>query len=259
MGFLGDALVATRPPVRLLDEDPELFAGLDPARARDAGLRALAPSLQLERGAWSGEPGPAHHAPSCLGLLVVDGLLLRTVTLRGQRRSELVGPGDVIRPWQGDDEGSLVVSEARWDVLDPARVAVLDARFLAAACRWPPVLSALMGRAVRRSRWLALQLAITDLRRVEERLILLFSHMADRWGRVRPDGVLVPVRVTHDMLAQLVGAQRPTVTGALQVLARREHLRRLPDRSWLLAPQPPEELLASGDRLRAAEARATAR
>ena len=65
--------------------------------------------------------------------------------------------------------------------------------------------------------------------------MLLFWHLADRWGRVRPDGIVVPLPVTHDVIAQVVGAQRPTVTGALQRLALSGKLRRRPDRTWLLA------------------------
>ena len=37
---------------------------------------------------------------------------------------------------------------------------------------------------------------VADLRRVEERLMLFFWHVADRWGRVGPEGVTVPLPVT---------------------------------------------------------------
>ena len=96
-----------------------------------------------------------------------------------------------------------------------------------------------MDRAVRRSHWLALQLAIADLRRVEDRLVLFFWHFADRWGRVGPDGVTVPLPVTHEVLAQLVCAQRPTVTSALKRLSDDGTLTRRRDRTWLLSPEPP--------------------
>jgi len=240
--FFDAALTEGQPPIRVYDQDPDLFAGLDPRTAQSARRHAVAPAVRLEAGPWSGEAEGCDPDTS-LGLLVVDGLLLRTLELRRQRRSELLGPGDLIRPWQHDDEESLSVLSTHWDVLEPTRVAVLDARFLTLSCRWPSVVSALMARAVRRSRCLALQLAIADLRRVEERLMLLFWHLADRWGRVGPEGVLVPVRMTHDVLAQLVGAQRPTVTGALQALTRRGLVRRRPDRTWLLTPGSLEDLL----------------
>ena len=84
----------------------------------------------------------------------------------------------------------------------------------------------LLGRAVRRSRWLAFSLAINHRNRVEERLLLLFWQLAHRWGTVRHDGVLVPLPLTHEMLAMLVGARRPTVTTALGVLKAEGQLRR---------------------------------
>jgi CRP-like cAMP-binding protein len=104
------------------------------------------------------------------------------------------------------------------------------------AARWPQLMLALVSRTVRRSHWLALQMAINDLRRVDDRLLLFLWHLADRWGRVRPDGVHVPVPVTHDVLAQLVCAQRPTVTSAVRRLSDAGLITRRPDRTWLLAP-----------------------
>jgi CRP/FNR family cyclic AMP-dependent transcriptional regulator len=171
-------------------------------------------------------------------VLILDGLLLHTVVVGTDPRSELVGPGDLVRPWQ-EDEVASVPFEARWEVILPARLAVLDERFAALAGRWPKLTLAVVCRLVRRSRWLTLQLAIADLRRVDERLMVFFWHVADRWGRVGPDGVTVPLPVTHEVLAQLVCAQRPTVTTALRRLADEGRLRRKRDRTWLLAPEPP--------------------
>jgi CRP-like cAMP-binding protein len=128
---------------------------------------------------------------------------------------------------------------SHWQVVHSARLAVLDNRFLAFAARWPKLISAVLERSVRRSHWLALQLAITDLRRVDDRLMLFFWHLADRWGRMGPDGVTVPLPVTHDVLAQLVCAQRPTVTSALKRLSDDGQIRRRRDKTWLLSPEPP--------------------
>ena len=119
---------------------------------------------------------------------------------------------------------------------------MLDARFVAVASGSPKLMLAIVGRLVRRARWLTLQLAISDLRRVDDRLMLFFWHVADRWGRVGPDGVAVPLPVTHEMLSQLVGAKRPTVTTSLQRLAADGRLRRRRDRTWLLAHEPPPAL-----------------
>jgi hypothetical protein len=227
------------PPVRLLDEDPDLFAALPPKGQIDARARAVAPVVRLERGPWSGSVADVCDQDSCLGLLVLDGLLIHSVVVVHEPRSEVVGPGDVLRPWQEETEVASIPFTSHWHVVNTARLAVLDNRFLAFAARWPKLTLAIVQRSVRRSHWLSLQLAITDLRRVDDRLVLFFWHLADRWGRMGPDGVTVPLPVTHDVLAQLVCAQRPTVTSALKRLSDRGQIRRRSDRTWLRAPEPP--------------------
>ena len=75
---------------------------------------------------------------------------------------------------------------------------------------------------------------------MDRRLKALFWHLAERWGRVSGDGVIVPLALTHRILGQLVGARRPTVSTALSELAEREELTRRPDGSWLLRGDPPD-------------------
>ncbi|HEX6388566.1 MAG TPA: helix-turn-helix domain-containing protein, partial [Solirubrobacteraceae bacterium] len=233
-----DRALGAGPQVRLADADPELFAGLTARERDEARVRAVAPTLTVERGRWDVADVPVGDPEACLGLLVLDGMVLRSVTVSSSPRSEIVGPGDVIRPW-ALDEVTSVPFDSRWQAVLPTRLAVLDERFLAVACRWPKLTLAIVGRLVRRARWLTLQLAISDLRRVDDRLLLFFWHVADRWGRVGPDGVAVALPVTHEMLAQLVCAQRPTVTTALKRLAAEGQLQRNRDRTWLLVRKPP--------------------
>ena len=223
-------------PIQLVREDPDLFAGLDDASLRHAAAAAVVPRITCERGPWEAD---IPNGGALLGLLVIEGLLFRNVTLRSHPRSEIIGPGDVIRPWERDGDLASVRFETTWQVLEPACLAVLDSRFLEATCRWPSITVALVGRAVSRCRWLTLQLAISDMRRIEDRLLLLFWHLADRWGRMSREGVIVPIRLTHERLAQLVGAQRPTVTTGLHRLAESGLVRRREDRHWVLAPTPP--------------------
>jgi CRP-like cAMP-binding protein len=89
-----------------------------------------------------------------------------------------------------------------------------------------------------RSRQLAVNMAIVHQARVDVRLHLLFWQLAGRWGRVRSDGVVVPLRLTHTVLADLVAARRPTVTSALSDLSRRGLVRAISD-GWLLSGPPP--------------------
>src|SRR6201999_2118055 len=96
----------------------------------------------------------------------------------------------------------------------------LDERFVRQLARFPQVAGRLFGRSVLRSRQLAGNMAIVHQARVDVRLHMLLWHLAGRWGRVRSDGVLVPLRLTHAILADLVAARRPTVTSALTELGR---------------------------------------
>jgi CRP/FNR family cyclic AMP-dependent transcriptional regulator len=99
-------------------------------------------------------------------------------------------------------------------------------------------MSKLIGRTLRRSRWLAILLTISSMPRVDARVQALLWHLADRWGHVTLDGVVVPVRLTHDMIGRLVGAHRPSVTTALSELSRAGRISRLPH-GWLLRGDPP--------------------
>jgi hypothetical protein len=69
----------------------------------------------------------------------------------------------------------------------------------------------------------------------------MFWGIADRWGRVTTDGVLVPVRLTHATLAELVGASRPSVSTVLKLLERDGLLARRKE-GWLLHGEAPPAL-----------------
>jgi hypothetical protein len=99
---------------------------------------------------------------------------------------------------------------------------------------------AIIDRINERALRLAVTQAISQLNRVDRRLLALFWHLAERWGRMTGDGVALPMTLSHRMLGQLVGARRPTVSTALSELAERRELVRRPDGSWLLRGDPPD-------------------
>ncbi|HEU4974844.1 MAG TPA: Crp/Fnr family transcriptional regulator [Baekduia sp.] len=226
--------------VRVFDLDPELVDDLDSQTATHLRHRMVARRLWLERGTW--EPRfDERECRSHLGLLVLDGLLVRTMRLAGRECSEVVGPGDLIRPWDSDDGGS-VECVSQWRVLQPAVCANLDAAFAARIARWPGINAALLRRSTRRARSLVYQATIAHVRHAETRILLLLWQLADRWGRVTPDGVLVPAPLTHQLLAQLTCLQRPTVSGALSRLAEAGELTRVPGGGgWMLHGEPPAD------------------
>jgi len=161
--------------------------------------------------------------------------------------AELLGHGDLLRPWDIDGELNLPVpAEIRWTTLQPTTVAVLDAQFVRRAASWPHVLSNLAGRAVIRAKSMALNNAVTNLKRIQVRLLVLFFHLADRWGRVGVDEISVPLPLTHETLAKLVGAARPSVTTALGALAD-QHLLYREDGTWCLARSASQALVSIGE------------
>ena len=224
--------------IRLLEAQPDLAEGLSPQDEADARRHIVAVLEDVPPGRW--EPRTNYALDQAfMGLLVVEGMLSRDVELGGRRCSELLGPGDLLRPWDYDEgEASSVPSESAWTVLEPARMAVLDGRFARVACRYPELVAKLIGRTLRRSRWLSILLTISSMPRVDARVQALLWHLADRWGRVTLDGVVVPVCLTHEMIGRLVGAHRPSVTTALSELARSGRIARIPE-GWLLRGDPP--------------------
>jgi CRP/FNR family cyclic AMP-dependent transcriptional regulator len=222
----------------VLREDPELAEAIPRERRQRAIAECTAPQLWLPTGPW--DPSAAFDG---IGVLVLGGLIVRRVGIEGRYGAELLGQGDVIRPWQREPESltSLPLTTG-WSIVDRARVALLDADFVPYVARYPELAGSLLARAVQRSRNLVVNIAIVHQARVDVRLHMLLWHLAARWGRVRSDGTVLPLRLTHTVLADLVAARRPTVTSALSDLARRG-LVRYGDDTWLLSGDPPGEML----------------
>ncbi len=228
--------------VRVLDHDPDLGAALEGAREQAARRELVAPVIEAPPGPWDGEEmnprGPLGH----FGLLLIEGVLARNLVVHRRTCTELLGPGDLLRPWVAAVLDESIRIDAAWMVVEPTRFAVLDHRFVLAVSRFPEVTAALMDRLVLRSRWLGFHLAICHLPKVEDRLMLTLWHLADRWGRVTRDGVVIRVPLKHHVLAAIVGARRPSVTTALGALQKREVLERTAQGGWLLHGEPPSAL-----------------
>lgn len=225
---------------QVLAIDPGLAEALAGARLLDAVRDCVAPTIRLPRGSW--DPGDGlDGVHGGIGLLVLEGLLVRRVGVASRFGAELLGEGDVLRPSQREDLATTLPRSGDWRALMPCRLAVLDATFALRAGRYPEVISALFGRTMRRSRMLAVNIAIVRQPRVDVRLEMVFWELADRWGKVHPDGVRVPLPLTHAVLSDLVAAQRQTVSTALGELAARHRVVWTGD-AWLLSGAAPAEL-----------------
>lgn len=230
--------ISPRPAPRVchvLREDPDLAEAIDPELRSGALESCVARELRVGTGPWVDRRFAS--LGDGMGMLVLEGLILHRVEIGGRSGAELLGEGDVLRPWEAESDTTLPL-KVYWSVLEPCRLAVLDERFTRQCASYPPLASRLFARTIQRSGNLAANMAIVHQARVDVRLHLLFWHLAGRWGRVRTDGVMVPLRLTHAVLSDLVAARRPTVTSALSDLSRRQLLRVMDD-GWLLLGDPP--------------------
>jgi len=221
----------------LLDADPDLGRMIGAEQLEQARRQLKVRPHVVEPGPWDGErlreAGPEH-----VGLLILAGLMTRELVLADNVSAELLGPGDLVRPWQAAGPERLVPYEIRWTALERTELAILDRRFAALLTHYPQVNAMLIDRLTERSQRLSLMQSISQLNGVDRRLLTLFWHLAERWGRVTPAGVVVPVVVPHRVLAQLVGARRPTVSSALGQLADRGEVVRDRGGGWLLTGAP---------------------
>ncbi len=226
--------------VRVFAEMPELLQQLDngDAAALDQVVTTV---VRLEPGPWQ----PTFRDGELrghLGFLLLDGLLTRQVTVGEATCAELLGGGDVLRSWTEVGSGFVSIpAESRWQVVMPTRLAALNARFALQIARWPDVTAAVVDRAVQRARWLSFHLAVCHIVGVEGRLLIVLWHFADRWGRVTPTGLKLPLPLSHGLLAGVVGARRPTVSTALGALRDQGLVERV-EGGWLLHGDPPDEL-----------------
>ena len=222
--------------VRLLVAEPELGEGLSAEEFERARLHVVLPVVERPAGPLDlAELSSRSDAVGDLyGFLVLEGTLLINIDMAGRRAGRLVCTGALVLI-DGPGSESIPV-DFEWSVVDACRLACIDQRLLAIVQRWPALMSAVMRRAAQHARHALTQQAISQLPKVEDRLLALFWSLADRQGVVRPEGIWIGLTVTHDTLAQLVGAQRPTVSLGLTRLAETGMLRPQPG-GWLINPE----------------------
>jgi CRP-like cAMP-binding protein len=227
---------------RLFDAEPELIAHLDAATARIARQQGVVDLIEAPVGRY--QPGALSPQADEFAHLILSGLMLRRTELFGRDGVELLGAGDVLPCMVGADgsSGSLLV-ETSMTVVEEMLIAVLDREFERAASRWPGVLPKVMARVEDRLVALSMRLAIAKFPRLEDRLLCVLWQLADRWGRRVPGGVQLPLRLSHDVLADLCSARRPSVSGALKRMSQQGSVTR-DGRRWFLHGDPPQELRA---------------
>lgn len=224
--------------VLLFERDRDLLSGTPPGQEDELrGYRVEVRRLDAV-GTWN-DPYPDEEQ-GAFALLLLEGTMSRRVVLGNRQSVELLAPGDVLRPWV-EDGGAVFIPKITWCVHDPAVIAVLPDAFPRDVASCPRVMHVLADRMLMRSRWLALDLAISHHVGADGRLMLALWHLADRWGRVTPDGVKVELGgLTHELLGDIIGARRPSVSTALGELRERRLVEPLKGGGWMLLGGPPD-------------------
>ena len=188
--------------ISIVDADPDLAEQLDDAQLERARHEALTRVQHLSPGEWdvAGALEPdVHHR----GFLIVVG----PAVPRGRRaRPPLHRADRAVRRdapvVAGTRPARTSSAEVGWKVLEDTRLAVLDHALVTRINPWPQLGVELFNRGTRRAHHLAVALAIAHHQRVEDRLLLTLWHLAERWGKVTPDGIVVPLPLGHQRLAR---------------------------------------------------------
>lgn len=220
--------------VQLLECDPQLAEGLSAEERAVAAGSLPVQAVALMKGKW--DPGAGPPEPHQLGYLLCGGVLVRRIEVDRGRGVELLGRGDLLRPWQ-EDASSFC--RASWEVLEPTTLVVLGPGVARGIARWPTIASNLLARGVNRSRASTAAAAISSIVGLEERLLILLWHLAERWGEPTEEGIRISIGLPHRLLAELVGARRPSVTTAITNLQEEERLICVANGCWVLRGGPP--------------------
>jgi CRP-like cAMP-binding protein len=169
------------------------------------------------------------------GAVLIDGMLVRRLVVGDAATLRLLGPGDVVSALRAPS--SMLIAGRGWRVAAPMTLAMLGRDVLLAAHRAPRLVAGLSARTAEQADRVALQVAICQLPRVEDRVLSLLWLLAESWGQVTAQGTALRMHLTHETIGGLVGARRSTVTLAIGQLTDEGAILRQ-DRGWLLLEQP---------------------
>jgi CRP-like cAMP-binding protein len=165
-------------------------------------------------------------------LLIASGIVVSTVTL-SQRRfvAFFAGEGDLLL---SPDDGVTL------EALRPSRLIVIDDAKREALLADPEAAGELVDRLA--AALLEREESLAHLAEVvhRERVLAKLLQLARKFGRVAPDGIRLDLPLTHQLLADAVGAARETVTVALRDLRQKGIVERK-GRTYILK-LPPREL-----------------
>jgi CRP/FNR family transcriptional regulator, cyclic AMP receptor protein len=213
---------------------PDILAGV-PAEDHPLAERTLIVPLVSARNEDLGDVISA-QIPGAFDFLIVEGVVLKETTLVRQSALELLGPGDLLAPPLTPARQLESRAISRYLAHGQASLAAVEDHVRQAARRWPGIADFLHDRLARQTHHASMHLAMLHLPRAEDRLIALFADLAERFGHITADGILLDLPLTHEIIGGLVASRRSTVTLALQQVASNGMIARLEGDRWKLDP-----------------------
>jgi CRP/FNR family transcriptional regulator, cyclic AMP receptor protein len=150
----------------------------------------------------------AETSRAVFDFVIGDGVVLKETTLATWSALELLGPGDILAPPLTALRQTESRAVSRYLAHGEVILAALDERFRQAARSWPELSDVLHDRLGRQTHRASTHLAMLHRPRVQERVVALFADLAERFGRVTAEGIVVDVRLTHELVGRLVGSRR---------------------------------------------------
>jgi len=217
---------------RLFAVDPALHrVASEPARRAFAGATVRVARLG---------PGPFEPTElvdrTAFALIVTEGLLARRVDVPGGCAVELLAPRHMLQPWAAEAPS---FAEVAWSVVDTAELYAIGSQLGRALAAHDEIFGELVSRGIQRAHALTVSAAIESVVGVEKRVLLALWQLAETCGTVTAEGVVMPLHLTHELVATLVGSRRPSVTSALAALADEGEITRRGDGGWLLTGECP--------------------
>jgi CRP/FNR family transcriptional regulator, cyclic AMP receptor protein len=211
---------------------PEVLAGV-PAEDRLLAERTLIVPLVSARNVDLADV-ISTQIPGAFHFLILDGVVLKETTLARRSALELLGRGDLLAPPLTPAHQLESRAASRYLAHGPVSIAALEDQVRQAAQRWPGIADFLHNRLAHQTHHASMHLAMLHLPRIEDRLIALFADLAERFGHIAADGILIELPLTHENIGGLVAGRRSTVTLALQELSSNGLIARLEGDRWKL-------------------------
>lgn len=227
----------THPRVQLFHADADLLSGVPSEKRSRLADVVTVPMRSFPAGRLrTKEMSP----PVEWGALVIEGFVVVEISVGGQRTTAVVGPGDLLRPWE--EPGAALFDRRRWRALTNVKLAILGGEFGQAVRAWPQIASRLTARLNQRAES---NIHLASIRRLEvkERIVHMLWHIGHRWGNPRDGHCELPLPMTHELIADIVGASRAKATSAINRLEGRGEITRAAGKRWHLCgePSPPTE------------------